>query len=629
MHLLGQKRPNGSWKSTIDVSAFLPAIYIIMLRSTELIARPGAHETEAHLMRHLITQINPDGGFYKYPGSPSSISVTRLALTAIQLVLGERIPRNQPQSRFSPNRSLDQDLLNKVKETARKSACFLRTKRNRSWRNFDMDCRLPELVLTAFLDKRRNFFLRLLFSPRLIAWLLRSRLASGLLSHCSTLLLQTLPAVALLLGTSQGQDMPAARPTASRKRSRLLFKQHQNPVDELINRILSRQNLDGAWFYNAPYTIFNTLALYKGGMALDSQPIVRSRAYLESSLFPTETGGMTVNFVDVDIWDTCMALLSYLMVPGCSTGDEAIRHSIEFLLRGQHEGGSYSWSSANDNEPDHDSTALAVRTLAVASRTAEEEMRPRIKEAIGKGVHWLRPRQDKRGGFSAWQSTFMKFRGKPDGSLRNYLFDMATPDVTARVLYAFVEAGLGPEDKTVQRSLSFLLKTQYRNGGWWCRWWAGYISGTDFVLDVFARMGLRWGPNPFKEKTLMARTHEAMMRGLRFVLSCQNDDGGWGETILADCHPRAAGKGRSRPLQTSSALFDLLACGYPADAEEIRRGYSHLLRTMKHGGRWEDNQATFTFFPKTYYYRYAFMSSIIPLNALTAYLAAAGSAIKA
>lgn len=64
-----QKKPDGSWKSTFDVSAFLPAIYIIMLRATGLIEKPGELGTEARLVRHMITQVNPDGGFHKYPGS--------------------------------------------------------------------------------------------------------------------------------------------------------------------------------------------------------------------------------------------------------------------------------------------------------------------------------------------------------------------------------------------------------------------------------------------------------------------------------------------------------------------------------------------------------------------------------
>ena len=70
-----------------------------------------------------------------------------------------------------------------------------------------------------------------------------------------------------------------------------------------------------------------------------------------------------------------------------------------------------------------------------------------------------------------------------------YNLHITIPDVTARILHGLVEAGMGPEDKTVQKCLSFLLRTQCRNGAWWSRWWAGYISGTDFVLDVFSRMG--------------------------------------------------------------------------------------------------------------------------------------------
>ena len=44
---------------------------------------------EARLTRHLTAQVNPDGGFYRFPSGPSDPGVTRVAVAALRLVLGE------------------------------------------------------------------------------------------------------------------------------------------------------------------------------------------------------------------------------------------------------------------------------------------------------------------------------------------------------------------------------------------------------------------------------------------------------------------------------------------------------------------------------------------------------------
>ena len=69
-------------------------------------------------------------------------------------------------------------------------------------------------------------------------------------------------------------------------------------------------------------------------------------------------------------------------------------------------------------------------------------------------------------------------------------------------------------------------------------------------------------------------------------------------------------------------LHELIACGYPVTAPEIRRGIDYLLHAMTPDGRWEDDQATFTVIPGSFYYQYLLMNDVIPLMALNAYLKA-------
>jgi hypothetical protein len=98
--LLALKRPDGSWESAFEISAFLPSLYIIMLRTTGLIESPGARENEIDVLRHMVTLVNDDGGFFAYPESPSSRSLSRLARGAVLLVLGEIPPAAGTQDGF-------------------------------------------------------------------------------------------------------------------------------------------------------------------------------------------------------------------------------------------------------------------------------------------------------------------------------------------------------------------------------------------------------------------------------------------------------------------------------------------------------------------------------------------------
>ena len=59
--LLERRSPEGTWEDPCDLYAFCGSLYIIMLRTTGLIERPGSSREECHLVRHMINQVNPDG----------------------------------------------------------------------------------------------------------------------------------------------------------------------------------------------------------------------------------------------------------------------------------------------------------------------------------------------------------------------------------------------------------------------------------------------------------------------------------------------------------------------------------------------------------------------------------------
>jgi len=276
---------------------------------------------------------------------------------------------------------------------------------------------------------------------------------------------------------------------------------------------------------NALFTMINVVALREAGARLNDPAIQNAFAYLRANAFSTADGGAFIDFMNTDMWDTAAAVYAYLRIPGHSAMDTQIRPTIEFLLRWQGEDGSFAFGSASMNEPDNDSTAMVMHALCLADKTARGKLQLKLDRAVHRAVTFILSRQNHRGGWPVWENTFVRGRPGSQGFFKQSLFDVATPDVTARILLSLARLGLGVNDKPIRRALEFLLHNQGDNGSWWSRWWSGYIQGTQFVLG---ELGLKAGPNPYPEDELLTRAYRAALRGMEFLLKHQNEDGGWG-----------------------------------------------------------------------------------------------------
>ena len=620
--LLEQKTPDGSWAMPIDLYAFCGAVFVFMLRTTGLIEQAGSLLRESLVVRHMIHQVNPDGGFFKFPGSPSSIIITRIALLALRLVLGEVQPGARPASWYRRNVEIDEEQVRTIRRTISRAERFLAGPRARTGRAFERDHRFLEKILVSHVDPSRFLPPFPLLEPTLASWLSRSGALTTVRRQFHYLLRRASPALSILYGYARARRrlwrrMHCSSPHLEPSRSR-----RERFIQQLAERIRREQNSSGGWLFNTVYTMLSVMALGEAEIPVNDPSLVRAHGYLLRRLFAAEDGGMFVDVMSNDVWNTSLAVRSYLSNPGRSAMDEEIRPSIEMLLQEQRSDGAYAWGSGSENDAENDSTAVTLRTLALAARTAEGDLGRRIADALCRSRAFLLSRQNKRGGFGVWDNTFVRCKPGSFGLVSQALFDVATADVTGRVVQSLAAVGLTTEHEQVRKALRFFIRNQCRNGAWWYRWWAGYIVGTDSVLRACGSIGFRYAPDFKTSDGLLARSHQAMMKAIRFLLQHQNAGGGWGETTRSDTDIRYAGRGDSTPLQTAYTLSALLACGYPAGHDSVRRGIEYLLSPMTPDGRWKDRQATFTLLAGTCYYRYAFLNYILPLDALTDYLRA-------
>ena len=99
----------------------------------------------------------------------------------------------------------------------------------------------------------------------------------------------------------------------------------------------------------------------------------------------------------------------------------------------------------------------------------------------------------------------------------NAILDPTCSDLTARTLELLGYIDFDPQASRVRDAVQYLIETQDDDGSWYGRWGVNYIYGTWQVLRGLRAIGENM-------------TQDWILRGRDWLESCQNDDGGWGET---------------------------------------------------------------------------------------------------
>lgn len=314
------------------------------------------------------------------------------------------------------------------------------------------------------------------------------------------------------------------------------------------------------------------------------------------------------------VWDTCLTLCTVLEA-GLPRDHAAVRAAVEWLfarqvfVRGDWarraprlEPGAWAFQFENAFYPDVDDTAKVVIALIRAGVLENGKQR----ENLAAAVNWVAGMQSADGGWGAFDvdNNFLYLNDIPFAD-HGALLDPSTADVTARCVEMFSLLGYRRDFPPVARALRFLEMEQEACGAWFGRWGVNFIYGTWSVLIALRQAGED-----------MSRPH--VVKAVEWLNSCQNPDGGWGESCRSYDDPSLAGLGTSTPSQTSWALLGLMAAGQ-ADSEAVRRGIRYLLDGRNAGGGWDETLYTGTGFPKVFYLRYHGYSRFFPLWALGAY----------
>jgi squalene-hopene/tetraprenyl-beta-curcumene cyclase len=131
-----------------------------------------------------------------------------------------------------------------------------------------------------------------------------------------------------------------------------------------------------------------------------------------------------------------------------------------------------------------------------------------------------------------------------------------------------------------------------------------YVYGTSGVLRALTAVKANAAP--------------AIAKGIEWLSSVQNPDGGFGESCETYDNSRLMGQGESTPSQTAWGLLGLLT-GLPPENDSVQRSVEYLVRQQNDAGSWDERPFTGTGFPKVFYLKYHLYRHYWPLFALARY----------
>lgn len=540
-HLLAQQTPEGFWAGELASSALSTATAVCALT---LVDRAQFAPLIAGGVRWLMAQQRKDGGWGDTIKSLSNISTTMLCRAA--LTLGKDVD-TQSAPRIAESLRRAEDYL---EEVAGGRAPKLHAEAIRARYGKDRTFSVPILccaALAGLLDWREApplpFELACLPSSAykwinlpVVSYALPALIALGIVQH------------------TKGRNIPG------------LHQLRQAAIPGALRKLEAIQPANGGFLEATPLVSFVTMSMAGAGRA--EHPVVQKAVeFLQSAVRPDGSWPIDTN---LSTWVSTLSI-NALADSGESLGERA--HPLrQWLIHQQYRDlhpftsaapGGWGWTPLPGAVPDADDTSGALLALHNLGVTPESN-----KSAIA-GITWLLDLQNRDGGFP----TFCRGWG-------HLPFDRSSADISAHALRALKvwqndlsfasaaeKAAFAERMQTaLQRGLRFLTNAQRQDGAWVPLWFGNQyapedenpVYGTTRVLAAY--------------RDLKLLDAQPARRALHWLISAQNNDGGWG----------GAPKTPSSVEETALAVDALVGCNALAGADAARtRGLNWLVERVE------------------------------------------------
>lgn len=546
--LVDEAGPGGFWTGRLSSSALGVAVALAAL---------WFDDREKHSPRiirgfeWLSANINPDGSFGDTPGSPGNVSTSLLVYAALNLAgdsTGILTLLREKTARYLNDHGIDihsPDVASSILDYYKNDLTFS----------------VPILTMCALCDiPGKNAFDHI---PQLPFELLLfpGRFYRVLNLNVVSYALPALAAVGIVI--------------FRHKKSGLIRRVIRHFSIPIALKKLRRMLPDSGGYLEAiPLTAFVALSLIRSGHG-QTEIARKGIFFLENT--QREDGSWPVD-IDLSTWVTSLSVRAFrssldsFLLPEhkkrISGHFRAIQNKEVHPFNGTAPGG-WGWTNYAGSVPDGDDTPGAMLALFML------EPREEIKNEVLAGGRWLLKLQNGDGGFP----TFSKGWGKLP-------FDQSCPDLTGHCLlalsavienyrYELTKTGNNRFERSCHTALAYLEQHQHAEGSWLPLWFGNQFTekqtnplyGTAKVM-VYLRDTLlhAWYTDETRH-----RIDRLIEKGAAFLISSQNDDGGWGGE-------------KSIPGTIEETALAVSALASPEYAEQCYRGLEWIDGTIARKG---------------------------------------------
>jgi squalene-hopene/tetraprenyl-beta-curcumene cyclase len=612
-YLLDAQYKEGYWSSELLVDPLTICDYILFTHWSGNIDP----ELEENAAKHLLKEQHTDGGWGQYNGAPSDINLSVKAYHILKIAgMSERDPR-MVRARATILR------MGGIPKTNTYTKFYLALVGQFPWKY------LPSIPVELLLLP--NWFIFNIYE--LSAWTRAMVVSMSIVNHYQPT--RNLPPEHQITelypyGTHKSDfSLPRDKKLLSWRNFFLLANRFLKFYDSLSWKPLRKRALKKAekWIVDRigegsdglgaifPSMCNTLMALESLGYSRSHPLYAKAEKHLKDLIVHDPiTGEVRVRPCFGPVWDTAICSVA-LAESGIPSNHPSLQKAADWLLskevrqRGDWynknpypECSGWAFEFNNVYYPDVDDTVKSLLGLRLI-KSSDKELQTTVMERAFK---WALSFQCKDGGFAAFDKDVTKpWLEKVPFSDHNAILDPPCSDITGRMLEYIGKANYPINSKTLSRIISYMKQSQESDGSWWGRWGVNYIYGTWQALR---------GLSAVKEDM----NQDWIMRSRDWLESCQNPDGGWGETPGSYDHACLKGQGTSTATQTAWAVMGILSFGDPT-RPSIQSGIQFLLNTQYADGTWNGDHYTGTGFPKVYYMRYEYYRINWPLIALAEY----------